>query len=101
MDTATLEKPASSAVTVKLDRAERARIAALAGHKNRSAHFLMRQAILEYVEREEARHHFVQAAQASYEQYKQTGEHLTMDEFSAWVDQVQDNPATPMPACQA
>ena len=102
MTQAVLEKsPASNAVTVKLDAADRARIAALAVSKKRTPHFLMKEAILEYVQRQEAQQNFLEAAQASYEHYKQTGQHLSLDEFSAWVDQVQHTPEAPLPACHA
>jgi predicted transcriptional regulator len=87
------------AVAIKLDDEERARLAALATAKQRSAHFLMRDAIREYLDREESRHRFIAAAEASYEHYKETGMHVTLDEFSEWVNRaVEDVQATP-PKC--
>jgi len=86
-------------VTIKLDAADRVRISNLAAARKRTPHYLMKEAILEYVKKEEARQHFIAAAQSSYEHYKQTGLHITLDEFSSWVDQVQHNPAEPVPAC--
>ena len=94
------EKPRSSAsVTIKLDETDRDRIATLASAKKRSPHYLMKEAILEYVKKEEARQNFIKAAQASFEHYKETGQHITLDELSNWVDEVQTNPALPVPAC--
>jgi predicted transcriptional regulator len=86
-------------VTIKLDAADRARISTLATARKRTPHYLMKEAILEYVKKEEARQSFITAAQSSFEHYKQTGLHITLDEFSSWVDQVQHNPAEPVPAC--
>ena len=86
-------------VTIKLDAADRDRISTLATAKKRTPHYLMKEAILEYVKKEEARQNFITVAQASFENYKQTGLHITLDEFSSWVDQVQHNPAEPVPAC--
>ncbi|MDP1997499.1 MAG: ribbon-helix-helix protein, CopG family [Gallionella sp.] len=100
MKTSAIEKPRSSGtVTVKLDPSDRDRIASLAAMKKRTAHYLMKEAILEYVQREEARQNFIKAADTSFEHYKETGLHITLDEFSAWVDDVQKNPDAPITAC--
>ncbi|MEQ1838618.1 MAG: CopG family transcriptional regulator [Candidatus Nitrotoga sp.] len=100
MKTSAIEKLRSpSSVTVKLDPSDRDRIASLATMKKRTAHYLMKEAILEYVQREEARQNFIRAADTSFEHYKETGLHITLDEFSAWVDDVQKNPDAPITAC--
>lgn len=67
--------------------------------KKRTPHYLMKEAILEYVKKEEARQNFIKAAETAFEHYKETGLHITLDEFSNWVDDVQQNPDTPVPAC--
>jgi predicted transcriptional regulator len=93
-------KPRSpGTVTIKLDPSDRDRIAALAVVKKRTAHYLMKEAILEFVQREEARQNFIKAAEASFEHYKETGLHITLDEFSVWVDDAQKNPGAPIAAC--
>ncbi|MDP2240426.1 MAG: ribbon-helix-helix protein, CopG family [Burkholderiales bacterium] len=100
MKTSAIEKPRSpGTVTIKLDPADRDRIASLAAMKKRTPHYLMKEAILEYVQREEARQNFIKAADKSFEHYKETGLHITLDEFSAWVDDVQQNPDAPITAC--
>ena len=100
MKTATIEKPRShGTVTVKLDPSDRDRISSLAALKKRTPHYLMKEAILEYVQREEARQNFIKAATSSFEHYKETGLHITLDEFSAWVDEVQNNPDAPITTC--
>lgn len=98
MKSLTRVKPRSS-VTVKLDPSDRNRIASLAAVKKRTPHYLMKEAILEYIKREEARQHFIQAAEASFVHYKETGLHVTLDEFSTWVDSVQSDPDQPIPIC--
>ena len=45
----------------------------------------MREAIAQYVEREEARESFKQEAMESWAEYQQTGRHLTGEEVSAWL----------------
>ena len=100
MKASSAEKPlAASSVTIKLDAVDRARIATLACAKKRTPHYLVKEAILEYVKNEEARQSFIAAAESSFEHYKETGLHITLEELSTWVEQVQQNPAAPMPAC--
>lgn len=89
----------TGSVTVKLEAKDRDRIASLALAMKRTPHYLMKAAILDYVQREEARLNFIKAAQTSFEHYKETGLHITLDEFSKWVDEIQENPATTMPVC--
>ena len=99
MKPSAIEKPRSSTtISVKLDPSDRDRIASLAAMKKRTPHYLMKEAILEYVQREEARQNFIKAANTSFEHYKETGLHITLDEFSAWVDDVQKNPNAPITA---
>ncbi len=101
MKTSTSEKPRTGSVTIKLDDADRDRIASLATAKKRTPHYLMKEAILEYVKKEEARQNFIAAAESSFEHYKETGLHITLDEFSHWVDEVQEIPEAPAPACHS
>ena len=99
MKTSIAEKPRTGSVTIKLDDADRDRIASLATAKKRTPHYLMKEAILDYVKKEEARQNFIAAAESSFEHYKETGLHITLDEFSHWVDEVQEIPEAPAPAC--
>jgi len=99
MKHSSIEKPRTGSVTIKLDNADRDRIASLATAKKRTPHYLMKEAILDYVKKEEARQNFITAADSAFEHYKETGLHITLDEFSSWVDQVQETPEAPVPAC--
>ena len=93
------EKPRTSNVTVKLDGSERERLSALALVKKRSTHYVMKEAIQTYLAREEAEQVEIQRAARSLAHYKETGLHITQDEFSAWVKAIRINPKTPMPVC--
>ena len=101
MNTASVEKARTGSVTIKLDAADRNRIESLASAKKRTPHYLMKEAILDYVKKEEARQNFIAAAQSSFEHYKETGLHITLDELSAWVQQVQQDPHAPVPPCHS
>ena len=59
----------------------------------------MKRAILEYFREQEARKNFIAVAESSLIYYKETGLHITLDEFDSWVDQVQQDPSAPLPAC--
>lgn len=100
MKTGLVEKARSAGtVTVKLDPSDRVRIASLASVKKRTPHYLMKEAILEYVQREEARQNFIKAADTSFKHFKETGLHITLAEFSAWVDELQKDPKAPITEC--
>jgi len=73
------------ATSVKLDDDLKSRIQQLAEARHRSAHWIMREAIRDYVEREEAQEGFKQEAMASWTAYKETGRHLTGQEIRNWL----------------
>lgn len=99
MKTAQPNKPSTSLVSVKLDQSDRERLNTLAVSKKRTSHYLMKEAIQEYIKREEIRMNFIRAGEESARHYKETGLHIRLDEFSAWVDAVQTDPDTAMPIC--
>ena len=89
----------AGSVTIKFEAADRDRIAILATNKKRTPHYLMKEAILDYVKKEEARQRFIAAAESSFGHFKETGLHITLDDFSTWINRVQQDAATPIPAC--
>lgn len=99
MKTSAIEKPRTGSVTIKLDGVDRDRIASLATTKNRTPQDLMKEAILEYVKREETRQNFIAATESSFEHYKETGLYITFDEFNQWVARVQETPDATLPEC--
>lgn len=72
--------------SVKIDDDLKTRIRNLARQRNRSSHWVMREAIREYVVREERREGFRQEATASWKAYQETGRHLSSSETLAWLD---------------
>lgn len=71
--------------SIKLDDNLASRIRRLAELRRRSAHWIMREAIRDYVVREEARESFRQEALASWSAFQDTGRHLTGEEVQAWL----------------
>ncbi len=87
------------AASVKLNEDLKKRVQHLADVKQRSAHWIMREAIRDYVEREEARENFKQEALASWKAYQETGQHLTGQEVSNWLNTWGTNKETDAPQC--
>ena len=73
------------AVSIKIDDELKARIQSLAELRQRSPHWIMREAIAQYVSREEGRESFTQEALASWTAYRETGGHLSGDQVRAWL----------------
>jgi len=75
----------ATAVAVKIDTETKKRLKHLGEVKKRSAHWLMREAINQYIDREEKREAFRQDAIKSWEEYQETGLHVTGDEVMNWL----------------
>jgi predicted transcriptional regulator len=73
------------ATSLKIDEALKGRVQLLASQRRRSPHWIMLEAIQQYVEREEIRENFKQEALASWTAYKETGRHLTGQEVRTWL----------------
>jgi predicted transcriptional regulator len=73
------------ATSIKLDDELTQRVRQLANLRQRSPHWIMREAIREYVTREEARESFRREAMTSWSAYQETGRYLTGEEARAWL----------------
>ncbi|MCL2830344.1 MAG: ribbon-helix-helix protein, CopG family [Betaproteobacteria bacterium] len=93
--------PASTAkpVPVKLEEEMRNRIKSLADARDRTTHWLMREAIQQYVEREEKREAFRQEGIRAWNEYQATGLHLTSGEADAWLGQLESGQDAEPPEC--
>ena len=95
----TLTPPKAMNMTVKLEASDRQRLATIASAKNRSTHFVMKEAIQMYLAREEAEQEQIQRAVRSLAHYEETGLHVTLEELNTWVKAIAIDPKTPMPIC--
>ena len=91
----------SSTTSLKLDAKIKQRVRRLASARRRSPHWLMREAIEEYVEREEKREQFRQDAFAAWDHYQTTGLHLTTEEADAWLAKLEAGKDALPPKCRA
>ncbi|MCG3460590.1 CopG family ribbon-helix-helix protein [Xenorhabdus bovienii] len=87
------------ATSVKLDDNLKSRIQHLAEVRQRSAHWIMREAIRDYVEREEKRESFKQDALRAWEAYQENGLHLTLEEADDWLAKLEAGDDTELPEC--
>lgn len=86
-------------VAVKLGQDVRDRIKRLAETRQRTTHWLMREAIQQYVEREEKREAYRQDAIRAWNEYHATGLHVTEEEVMAWVESWGTENELPPPVC--
>lgn len=89
----------ATSTSIKLDDALKGRIQHLAESRRRSSHWIMREAIAQYVEREEKREAFKQDAIRAWDAYQETGLHVSMEEADAWLAKLEAGEDTEMPAC--
>jgi predicted transcriptional regulator len=88
-----------STTSVKLDTKTKKRVQRLATARRRSAHWVMREAIEQYVEREEKRQQFRQDALAAWAHYQATGLHATAEEADTWLAKLEAGKDAVPPKC--
>ena len=86
-------------VAVKLDVDVHTRVKALAEARDRSPHWMMREAIAQYVEREEKREAFRRDGLRAWDAYQDTGLHATHAAADAWLAQLADGDDQEPPVC--
>jgi predicted transcriptional regulator len=98
---ATATTSATRPVAVKLDQGIRDRIQILAVARHRSAHWLMREAVQQYVDREEKHEAFRQDGIRAWNDYQATGLHVTQDEADDWLGKLEAGQDVEPPECHA
>jgi predicted transcriptional regulator len=91
--------PAPSTTSIKLDLRMKERLQRLAAVRQRSPHWVMREAIEQYVEREEKREQLRQDALAAWNHYQTTGLHATAEEADAWLAKLEAGKDAAPPKC--
>ena len=91
--------PSASTTSLKLDPAIKERVQHLAEARRRTSHWIMREAIEEYVSREETREQLRLDTIASWEHYKRTGLHVTDEEMDEWIAKLEAGEDAPPPVC--
>ncbi|MGA9626898.1 MAG: ribbon-helix-helix protein, CopG family [Bryobacteraceae bacterium] len=91
--------PTLSTTSLKLDSAMKERVHRLASARRRSPHWVMREAVEQYVEREEKREQLRQDALAAWATYRTTGLHVTAEEADAWLAKLEAGKRAVIPKC--
>lgn len=71
---------------IKLDEETRERLKALGSARRRSAHWLMREAIREYLDKEEESERRNAEADEAWAEYRRTGQSVSNEAMTAWLD---------------
>jgi predicted transcriptional regulator len=88
-----------STTSLKLDTAIKERVHRLASARRRSPHWVMREAVEQYVEREERLEQLRQEALAAWAEYQSTGLHVTAKEADAWLAKLEAGKHAAIPKC--
>ena len=83
----------TSTMGVKLDEETRSRLKKLGDAKSRSTHWLMKEAIHRYLEEEERYEQEKAEDMARYQEYVETGRHITQEDMMAWLDELAERAA--------
>lgn len=86
-------------IAVKLDQDTRDRLKRLADAKDRSTHWMLREAVAQFVDREEKREAFRTAGIQAWQEYQATGKHVTHDEADAWLAKLEAGEEAVVPEC--
>ena len=86
-------------VAIKINDDIKARLRRLADARQRTSHWLMREAITQYVNREEKWESFRQDALRAWEAYRTTGLHVTAEEADAWLAKLEQGNDVDPPEC--
>lgn len=86
-------------VAIKIDTDIKERVKRLADARQRTPHWLMREAISHYVEREEKRESFRQDAIKAWNEYQANGLHATLEEADACFEKLEAGQDIEPPEC--
>jgi predicted transcriptional regulator len=86
-------------ISVKIDDQTEIRLRKLATSRQTSTDGLMREAIEQFVEREENRESFKLEAERSWQDFQQSGQHLSGEEVRTWMETWGTEAETEPPQC--
>jgi len=90
---------ARHAERLPIDQATKERMQRLAEARHRSPHWMMLEAIRQYVDREEQREVFRQAGIKLWNEYQASGLHVTLEEADAYLAKLEAGQNEDIPEC--
>lgn len=91
----------TTTTSLKLDAEIKDRLQRLATVRDRKVHYLMREAIKQFLEREEKQQQSRQDALAAWSAFQTTGLHVTAEEADAWLAKLEAGDDADAPECHA
>lgn len=91
--------PTPASTSLKLDSELKERVQRLAAARRRTPHWIMREAVEQYVGREEKRERFLQDAMAAWNEFQVNGLHATAEEADAWLAKLEAGEHAEAPEC--
>ena len=89
----------NSTTSLKIEAELKDRVQRLAAARRRSPHWIMREAVEQYVSREEKREQLRKDAIAAWDHYQSTGLHITGEEVDAWMAKLEAGEDAEAPEC--
>lgn len=89
----------ASTTSIKLDDDMKRRVQHLAKARQRTSHWIMREAIAQYVEREEKRETLRLDTLRAWDEFQATGLHATAQEVDRWLESWGTDAELPAPEC--
>ena len=89
----------ASATSIKLDEEMKGRIRILAESRKRSSHWIMREAIAQYVDREEKREALRLETLGAWQEFQEPGLHATAEEVDIYLASWGTEEELPAPEC--
>ena len=92
---------AAKPVAIKIDEDTKVRVKRLADARQRTPHWLMREAITQFGDREGKREAFRQDSLHAWKSFFVSGQHVTADQADAWMAQLEQGVDVDPPACKS
>jgi len=90
---------ATKPMSVKLDQKTRTRIEMLALSRRRTPHWIVREAIQQFIDQEEKREVLRQDGLRAWEEYQAKGLHVTFEEADVWLSKLEQGQDLEPPEC--
>jgi predicted transcriptional regulator len=87
------------AIALEIDQETHDRVQRLANTRNGTPDGVMKEALHQYLEREEKREAFRQETLNAWDEHQSTGLHADADEVTAWLETWGDEHELPAPQC--
>ncbi len=86
--------------TIKLEDSIKNRIKHIAEARNRAPHWIMHEAIVQYVNREEKKEELRKASILAWETFEATGAHISAKQADVWLENLENGIESEIPKCQ-